>query len=139
MVGVLNPILTVPNPILAVPSPILIDGKVVNSWTVDGKTEGQVIAGIFSEYAKNNLNYVCLGGNQAWDWNDPDPAFCFDDVAIYGKALTQEQINNVIAEKTAGSEVYVQKKEEADGEYTIRVVAKVTLDGLADTYVGAGF
>jgi hypothetical protein len=45
------------------------------------------------------LKYVCLGGNQAWNWGDNDPGFAFDDVAIYNVALTVDQIKLIISKK----------------------------------------
>ena len=48
-----------------------------------------------------DLKYVCLGGNQAWDWLDADAAYMFDDVAIYNVALSDADIQAVIDEKTA--------------------------------------
>jgi len=46
------------------------------------------------------LKYICLGGNQAWGWNDPDPAYMFDDLAIYSNALTVAQMNAIMLAKT---------------------------------------
>ncbi len=78
---------------------VYVDGEVLNSWTVSGEGDGNVVAGLFSNGA--DLKYICLGGNQAWDWNDLDPAYAFDDFAVYDKALTAEQIKAVIADKLA--------------------------------------
>lgn len=116
---------------------VYVDGVVQNSWTVDN-TDGKTLAGLFSEAAKNDLNYVCLGGNQAWSWADADASFAYDDVAIYTKALTQEQIQSVINTKKERPDVYVQYKAQDSDNYTIRVVAEVEM-GDIDTYAGAGF
>lgn len=78
---------------------VYVDGEVLNSWTLSGEGEGNVIAGLFSNGAE--LKYICLGGNQAWDWADIDPAYAFDDFAVYDKALTADQIKAVIADKLA--------------------------------------
>jgi len=78
---------------------VYVDGEVLNSWTVSGEGDGNVVAGLFSNGA--DLKYICLGGNQAWDWNDLDPAYAFDDFAVYDKALTAEQIKAVMADKLA--------------------------------------
>ena len=78
---------------------VYVDGEVLNSWTVSGEGNGNVIAGLFSNGA--DLKYICLGGNQAWDWNDLDPAYAFDDFAVYDKALTAEQIKAVMDKKLA--------------------------------------
>lgn len=80
---------------------VYIDGELKNGWTVDGTSDGQVISGLFTS-GGTNLTYVTLGGNQAWTWNDPDPAFAFDDFAVYDKALTAEQIAQIISDKNSG-------------------------------------
>jgi len=84
---------------------VYIDGILENSWTLDGTTAGQIVEGVFNagaEYATNDfgLKYICLGGNQACNWGDPDPAFAFDDFAVYDKALTADQIKQVMAAKS---------------------------------------
>ena len=77
---------------------VYIDGVLINGWTVDGTTsDGQKISGLFSN--GSDLKYVCLGGNQAWDWNDADPSFGFDDFAVYDKALSADQITQIIKNK----------------------------------------
>jgi hypothetical protein len=78
---------------------VFFDGVAVNEWAVDGVADGSVIKGLFSNGA--DLKYICLGGNQAWNWGDPDPGFMFDDIAIYNAALTADQIANIIAQKNA--------------------------------------
>ena len=77
---------------------VYVDGELKNGWTVDGTSEGQVISGLLKN-AATNLTYVTLGGNQAWNWADADPAFGFDDFAVYDKALTKEQIDQIRANK----------------------------------------
>lgn len=89
---------------------VYIDGVLENSWTVDGTAEGQIISGVFdagAAYATNDygLKYICLGGNQACTWSDPDPAFAFDDFAVYDKALTKDQIDAIITAKNSTSGV----------------------------------
>lgn len=79
---------------------VYIDGELKNGWTVDGTSVGQVISGLFT--GGSNLTYVTLGGNQAWNWNDADPAFAFDDFAVYDVALTPEQIAQIITDKSSG-------------------------------------
>ena len=77
---------------------VYLDGEIKNEWNVTGSGDGNVIAGLFSNGFE--LNYICLGGNQAWDWGDNDAAFMFDDFAVYNEALTQEQIKLLISNKT---------------------------------------
>lgn len=72
---------------------VYFDGEIKNEWNVSGVGDGNVIAGLFSNGA--DLKYICLGGNQAWDWADNDAAFMFDDIAIYNQALTTEQIKSL--------------------------------------------
>lgn len=72
---------------------VYVDGIVENEWNIDGVTAGQVVAGMFTNGSE--LKYIALGGNQAWNWGDPDPAYKFDDVAVYASALTVEQINAI--------------------------------------------
>ena len=73
---------------------VFVDGNVHNSWTIADNG----LAGLFTQ---TDLKHFCLGGNQAFGWDDPDPAFAFDDFAVYDKALTAEQIKAVIADKLA--------------------------------------
>ena len=77
---------------------VYVDGELKNGWTVDGTSDGQKISGLFT--SGSQLSYICLGGNQAWDWNDPDPAFAFDDVMITNKALTANEIAAIVNSKT---------------------------------------
>ena len=75
---------------------VYVDGSIVNSWTVD-KSEGHNISGLFTN--GSGLTYVCLGGNQSWDWDNADPAFGFDDFAVYNVALSKAQIDQIRANK----------------------------------------
>jgi hypothetical protein len=76
---------------------IYIDGVIQNEWNLNGDPAGGSVSGLFSNGSA--LTYIALGGNQAWNWADPDPAYKFDDLVIYSSALTQQQINNNIADK----------------------------------------
>lgn len=75
---------------------VYIDGVVQNAWTLSG-TDGHTVSGLFTN--GSDLKYICLGGNQAWDWGDVDPAYMYDDLAIYSNALTVAQINAIISAK----------------------------------------
>lgn len=75
---------------------VYVDGTVVNSWTLDNSTDGQKMTAFLTN---TKLTYVTLGGNQAWSWGDPDPAFGFDDFAVYDQALSSEQIEQIIDTK----------------------------------------
>lgn len=54
---------------------VYFDGVLKNEWNVSGSGDGNVIAGLFSN--GSDLKYICLGGNQAWNWGDNDPGLCF--------------------------------------------------------------
>ena len=69
---------------------IYLDGEVKNEWKVDGTSEGQVISGLFTNGAE--LKYVCLGGNQAWDWNDNDAPFKFARLLIKNSGMSAGEI-----------------------------------------------
>ena len=77
---------------------VYFDGKVVNEWQMDGTNNTQM--GLFTNGA--DLKYICLGGNQAWDWNDNDPGFAFDDIVIYNDALSGSQIEQIMTDKPTG-------------------------------------
>lgn len=97
---------------------VYVDGVLENSWTVDGTTQGQIVEGVFNAgaaYNTNGLKYICLGGNQACNWGDPDPAFAFDDFAVYDKALTKDQIDAVIAAKSTVTAIETVKAAKANG------------------------
>ncbi len=79
---------------------IYFDGEIANEWEIDGKTTGgQYLKGLFENGSL--LSYICLGGNQAWGWGDPDPGFMFDDFAVYDVELPQKHIKKIIEEKTS--------------------------------------
>lgn len=86
---------------------VYVDGEIVNQWNIDGTTN--TAAGLFSN--GGDLKYVCLGGNQAWEWNDPDPAYGFDDIAIYDKVLTADQIKSIMESKntTGILPIYIER------------------------------
>ena len=73
---------------------VFIDGVEKNAWTFDG-TSTNSVNGLFN--VASEIKYIALGGNQAWDWNDPDPAFMFDKLKIYAGALTAAQIGSLFS------------------------------------------
>ncbi|MCA1746031.1 MAG: LamG domain-containing protein, partial [Bacteroidales bacterium] len=75
---------------------IYVDGVAQNTWTVS-EAEGNSVKGLFTNGA--DLTYVCLGGNQAWAFEDVDPAFMFDDLVIYADALTTAEMDVIMAAK----------------------------------------
>ena len=94
---------------------IYIDGVVKNSWTLSG-TDGHTVSGLFTN--GSDLKYICLGGNQAWEWGDVDPAYMYDDLAIYSSALTVEQMNSIISAKitTSVNQINLDPKSKLIGE-----------------------
>ena len=111
---------------------VYIDGVIENSWTVDGTTEGQVITGLFDGGAaythENGLKYICLGGNQSNNYNDPDPAFGFDDFAVYDVALSKAQIDQIRANKLDRSVTGTKVgKQDNSTEYLTATSDKITL------------
>lgn len=72
---------------------VVVDGVEKNSYTF-ASTAGNNVSGLFN--VASELKYIALGGNQAWGWNDPDPAFMFDKLKIYAGALTSAQINSLM-------------------------------------------
>lgn len=98
---------------------IYVDGVVKNAWNVSA-TGGNTVNGLFSNGA--DLKYICLGGNQAWGWSDPDPAYLFDDLVIYSNALTPEQITSNMNAKivTGAADIAASQSELISEEfYTI--------------------
>ena len=76
---------------------IYADGTLLNSWTIDGTTNGQVASGLFANAGDTALSYVCLGGNQAWSWGDTDAPYSFAKFAVWDSALTAAQINKIVS------------------------------------------
>ena len=84
---------------------IFLDGEVKNEWNVDGVSSGQVISGLFDHGAE--LKYVCLGGNQAWDWNDNDAPFRFARLLIKNSKMTPGEIKAQMTADFPGWEEYL--------------------------------
>ena len=105
---------------------VYVDGVIQNEWNIAG-TDGHYVEGFFT-YG-GNYKYICLGGNQAWNWGDPDPAYAFDDFAVYDKALTKNQIDQIRANKldrsVTGTKVGNQDN---STEYLTATSDKVTLN-----------
>jgi arabinan endo-1,5-alpha-L-arabinosidase len=76
-----------------------MDGEVTNHWTLYPTMEGQNITGLFDH--GDDLKYICLGGNQAWDWGDNDAKFMFAKLLIQNNAMSQDDIKAKMATDTA--------------------------------------
>lgn len=133
---------------------IFTTGKWVHV-TITGKSGEQKLYLNGNEYASststndlvvNNLKNAALflGIN----WWDKSFAGLMDDVLVYDRVLSADEVkalyeNNgspIVDSGTVDGDasVYAQYKKEADGEYTVRVVAEVGIADL-DSYAGAGF
>ena len=69
---------------------VFLDGEVKNEWNIDGTSEGQVVSGLFTNGSE--LKYVCLGGNQAWDWGDNDSPFKYARLLIKNSGMSAGEI-----------------------------------------------
>lgn len=88
---------------------VYVDGVIQNQWDAT-KTHvdnaNPTVSGLYSNGSE--LKYVCLGGNQAWDWGDNDAAYLFDDVAIHNEALSEGQVE-ALAKKSPVASVTLNK------------------------------
>ncbi|MDE7420071.1 MAG: LamG domain-containing protein [Muribaculaceae bacterium] len=95
---------------------VYFDGELANSWTIDGVNRG----GRCEIFGDSRFDLFCVGGMQAWNWGDPDPAFMFDDVAIYDHALSKEQIQTLInLKENVPSPIYTYNFENGTGDAQI--------------------
>lgn len=66
-----------------------VDGVLKNEWD-NTKIAERTQKGLFSNGAE--LKYVCLGGNQAWNWNDNDAPFDFARLLIKNSKMSAGEI-----------------------------------------------
>jgi hypothetical protein len=83
---------------------VFFDGKLKNEWNNDGTTNTQ--KGLFSNGA--DLKWICLGGNQAWDWNDNDAPFDFARLLIKNTKMSANEIKSQMKADFPGYEEYHQ-------------------------------
>ena len=69
-----------------------VDGVAVNVW--DNPVNDY--SGFFSSAGIGQLTYICLGGNQAWNWGDNDSPYRYDNVKIYATALSASDVSVLI-------------------------------------------
>ena len=72
---------------------VFFDGVLKNEWDaskLDSQNRTTTQKGLFSNGAE--LKYICLGGNQAWDWNDNDAPFDFARLLIKNAKMTAGEI-----------------------------------------------
>ena len=75
----------------------IVDKTVVNAWTYDG-TDGKNATGFLTE-GYSQLTYICLGGNQAWNWVDNDSGYKYAKFKIYDRVISSDEIAERIANK----------------------------------------
>ena len=78
---------------------VYFEGELKNEWNVSGEGDGNVQQGLLTN--GKELTYICLGGNQAWDWNDLDTPFNYAKLMVSNKALSQTDIKAIVAAKPA--------------------------------------
>jgi hypothetical protein len=113
---------------------IYLDGEVKNEWNVDGTSEGHVISGLFTNGA--DLKYVCLGGNQAWDWNDADSPFKFARLLIKNSATTAGEIKAQMLADFPGYEEYQKAEVDPTPDAIKTAVAAPNAEGKAYNLAG---
>ena len=93
---------------------IFLDGEVKNEWNIDGVSEGQIVSGLFTNGAE--LKYVCLGGNQAWEWNDLDSPFRYARLLIKNSAMSAGEVKAQMLADFPGYEAYQAAQPEPEPE-----------------------
>ncbi len=95
---------------------VFIDGVLKNEWDVT-KVAENTQKGLFSNGAE--LKYICLGGNQAWNWNDNDAPFDFARLLIKNSKMTAGEIAAQMKADVGDTDMeayYAEKdEEEPDG------------------------
>ena len=71
---------------------VYFDGVLINKWIAYnyGGITDTWQRGLFSNGA--DLNYICLGGNQAWNWPDKDSPFDYAHLTVSNAAWTDQKI-----------------------------------------------
>ena len=75
----------------------IVDKNVVNAWDYDG-SDGKNATGFLTD-GHSALKYICVGGNQAWEWGDNDSGYKYAKLKLYDKVLTADEIAERIANK----------------------------------------
>lgn len=108
---------------------VYLDGEVKNEWEIDGVSDGQKVGGLFTN--GSSLKYVCLGGNQAWDWNDIDSPFRYACLLIQNSSMTPDMIKAQMTTDFPDWEDYLN--EEPDAVEDISVTPQNENDALYNT------
>ena len=118
---------------------VFFDGELKNEWDaskIDSQGRTTTQKGLFSNGAE--LKYVCLGGNQAWDWNDNDAPFDFARLLIKNTKMSANEIKSQMKADFPGYEEYHQ----TTGIETVKtnnVVKNAPIYNLAGQRVENGF
>ena len=118
---------------------VFFDGELKNEWDaskIDSQGRTTTQKGLFSNGAE--LKYVCLGGNQAWDWNDNDAPFDFARLLIKNTKMSANEIKSQMKADFPGYEEYHQ----TTGIETVKtnnVVKNAPIYNLAGQRVDNGF
>lgn len=100
---------------------VFIDGVLKNEWDVT-KVADNTQKGLFSNGAE--LKYICLGGNQAWDWADNDAPFDFARLLIKNSKMTAGEIAAQMKADVGETDMeayYAEKDEEPDGISVVKI------------------
>ena len=116
---------------------IYFDGVLKNEWVIDGVSDGAKASGLFTNGA--DLKYICLGGNQAWNWGDNDGGFMFDDIAVYDKVLTEAQIKKIIEEKNTVLPTPVYSNTFENGAGDAQIIGAGSISTVTDKGFGKVF
>ncbi len=97
---------------------IYFDGQVANQWQFE-PGDGAWIDGLLVNKDDQQawlIKYICLGGNQAWNWADNDAPFKFANLLITNKALTAEDVAaQMVADMVVDGVETVKADRVADG------------------------
>jgi hypothetical protein len=100
---------------------VFFDGELKNEWD-NTKIAERTQKGLFSNGA--DLKWICLGGNQAWDWNDNDAPFDFARLLIKNSKMTAGEIAAQMKADVVETDMeayYAEKDEEPDGISVVKI------------------
>ncbi|MBR0037106.1 MAG: hypothetical protein IJP70_05640 [Bacteroidales bacterium] len=88
---------------------VFFDGELKNEWDASKKVSDNenTQKGLFSNGA--DLKYICLGGNQAWNWADNDAPFDFARLLIKNSKMSAGEIKAQMLADFPGYEAYQQE------------------------------
>lgn len=104
---------------------VFFDGVLKNEWDaskLDSQNRTTTQKGLFSNGAE--LKYICLGGNQAWDWADNDAPFDFARLLIKNSKMTAGEIAAQMKADVGETDMeayYAEKDEEPDGISVVKI------------------